>query len=37
MYIDPFEGGYPVDAVRAEVDKAIERVAKLNEAAQQQR
>jgi tetratricopeptide (TPR) repeat protein len=34
MYIDPSGGGYPVDAVQAEVGEAIERVAKLNESAQ---
>jgi tetratricopeptide (TPR) repeat protein len=36
-YIDPRGGWYDVDPVRAEVDKAIERVAKLGESAPQQK
>lgn len=36
-YIDRLGNAYDVDAVRGEVDKAIERVAKLNESAQQQK
>jgi hypothetical protein len=37
MYTDPRGNAYDVDGVREEVDKAIERVVKLNESAQQQR
>ncbi len=37
MYIDPRGNAYEVDGVREEVDRAIDRVAKLDEAAQPQR
>jgi tetratricopeptide (TPR) repeat protein len=37
MYADPRGNAYSLDAIREEVDKAIERVAKLNESAQQQK
>jgi len=36
-YTDPRGNAYSVDGFREEVDKAIERVAKLNESAQQQK
>src|SRR6266480_2400185 len=37
MYIDPRGNAYEVDGVREEVDRAIDRVAKLDEVAQPQR
>ena len=37
MYTDPRGNPYDVDGVRAEVDKAIERVAKLSDSTQHQR
>jgi tetratricopeptide (TPR) repeat protein len=37
MYIDPRGNPFDVDGIREEVDKAIDRVAKLNESAQHQK
>ncbi len=37
MYTDPRGNAYDVDGVREEVDKAIDRVAKLNDSAQRQK
>jgi hypothetical protein len=37
VYTDPRGNPYDVDGVRGEVDKAIERVAKLNDSTQHQR
>jgi tetratricopeptide (TPR) repeat protein len=37
VYIDPRGNPYDVDGIREEVDKAIDRVAKLNESAQHQK
>lgn len=37
VYIDPRGNAYDVDGIREEVDKAIDRVSKLNESAQHQK